>query len=495
MARLKSNKPQQFCGTSQPCREYKPLIVGEGQYVADIVLRDPLHISFFRSPAAKAVISSCEMNDALDQKGVVAVFSGADVKHLGKLSVNPVLGDVKHMDFPVLASQELLHVGQPVAAVLAESQAEAVDAVEIIELDFEEADTQNQQFSPFVAQWSKGNVEKLFMQADHIVEVEIQHSRLAPSPMENRGIAVNFNPKEKSVTLWISSQTPHRAKSDLSCILGVEENLIRVISPDVGGAFGLKASLYPEEVFAVWAAFKLRRSVRWNSSRSEDFLAASHGRGAQTSGRMAVSSEGKFLALEAKVVAPVGSWLTNSSAIPAWNAARILPGAYNIEAYKLKTKGLRTDTAPVGIYRGAGRPEAAMLMEQLVDAAAAVLSIDPIEIRRKNLLSPDKLPHRRNTGATLDSGDYPAALEKLLKISNYPTLQKKQRKRQKRGELVGIGVGMFVEPCGSGWESATVVMNEDGTIVVKSGSSTQGHARKPPMHKLLLIYLVVPWKI
>lgn len=472
-------------GLSPPRREDSRLLTGRGSFVADIALADALHISFVRSPVAAGKVVDCDLAGALGCPGVVAAFHGAHVSHLGDLSVNPVLGPVAGIEYPVLASGHVLTVGQPVAAVLAKTALEAQDACEQVEVDLDEADrdpcvdpADKNAAAPFARHWCQGDTERAFAEADHIIDVDVQHPRLAPSPMENRAIAVRYDPDELGVTVWLSTQTPHRARAELSNILVRDAEQIRVVAPDTGGAFGLKASLYPEEVFAVWAAFELRRSVRWTAARSEDLLSASHGRGLSTRGRLALSSDGKFLGLQAEICAPVGCWLTNSSAIPAWNAARILPGPYKIQAFDLQATGVWTNTAPVGIYRGAGRPEAAMLMERLVEEAARRTEIDPMELRRINLLRPGELPCHRATGATLDSGDYPRALALLVKSAAYEEARNEQEERRRRGEIVGIGAGFFVEPCGTGWESAAVCLNPDGTVVVRSGSSAQGHGRE-----------------
>lgn len=472
-------------GQSPSRREDHRLLSGAASFVADVALDEALHIGFVRSPVASGHLIGCDLEDALACPGVVAAFHGSHVAHLADLSVNPVLGPVDAMDYPVLATGHLLAVGQPVAAVLATSALMAQDACEQVDVEFDDApggpgiDTADDSAGvPFSRKWRHGQPERAFEQADHVIDVEVQHPRLAPSPMENRAIAVRFEPDDQSVTVWLSTQTPHRAHTELARMLSRDAGKIRVIAPDTGGAFGLKASLYPEEVLAVWAAFELRRSVRWTATRNEDLLSAAHGRGLTTHGRLALSRDGVFLGLQARIRAPVGCWLTSSSAIPAWNAGRILPGPYRIPSIDLHTCGVRTNTAPVGIYRGAGRPEAAMLMERLVEDAARRIGMDPMELRRINLLSPADLPCRRATGIVLDSGDYPQALAVLEKSAAYGEARKHQQERRARGEIVGIGAGFFVEPCGTGWESASVTVNPDGTVLVRSGGSAQGHGRE-----------------
>ncbi len=473
------------CGSSPTRREAGNLVAGIGKFVSDIEISDVLHLAFVRSPIANANISVVDLDEAIAQEGVHSGFCGSHVAHLGRLSVNPILGKMEPVAYPVLANNFVCAVGQPVAAILADSPAQATDAGEMVFVDFEDdiqvrETTVNLKNSAavFSKTFTQGNCAASFANAAHIVEIETDHPRLAPSPMENRAVAIKFDANTQCATIWLSTQTPHRARTELSKILAVDIELLHVIAPDVGGAFGLKASIYPEEVFAVWAAFELKRSVRWTANRSEDFLSASHGRGLKTKAKLAIDEDGKFLALEAEIVAPLGHWLTNSCAIPAWNAARILPGPYKIDSFDIETSGFKTHTSAVGIYRGAGRPEAAMLMERLVEDAARLLDLDPVYLRKINLLSADQMPHRRNTGVVIDSGEYSLALERLLDLSEYQQARANQQERRKNGEIVGIGVSFFVEPCGTGWESTSVSIHPDGNIIIRPGGSSQGHSRE-----------------
>jgi len=268
-------------------------------------------------------------------------------------------------------------------------------------------------------------------------------------------------------------------------MLSIPLEKIRVIAPDVGGAFGMKASLYPEEVFTVWAAWQQKSSTKWISTRNEDLMAASHGRGLITEGTLYFDNDGHFKGLTADVQAPLGPWLPNSAAIPAWNAARMLPGPYHIENYQLSTNGRSLNTAPVGIYRGAGRPEAITLLERLVDLAAQELNMDPVQIRRKNLLPPSALPTNRPTGASLDSGDYAALLDSLVDKSDYHTLRGLAESNPTPGILKGVGLSFYVEPCGRGWESASVTLHSNGTVSAQTGGSTQGHGRQTAFRQIL----------
>ena len=239
----------------------------------------------------------------------------------------------------------------------------------------------------------------------------------------------------------------------------------------------MKASLYPEEAFCVWAAFHHRRSTRWQATRSEEFLSASQGRGITSRGRLALTACGRFLALEAEIDAPLGHWLPSSALIPAWNAGRILPGGYDIRAIDVTTRAVQRGGTATGIYRGAGRPEAACLMERLADKAARAAGIDPLALRQENLLPATVLPHETPTGNLLDSGDYAAALRHLAERADYAGALADRDASRAAGGLSGVGIAFYLEPSGSGWESARVTFRPDGTVLVASGGSAQGQPR------------------
>ncbi|MEM1365652.1 MAG: molybdopterin cofactor-binding domain-containing protein, partial [Pseudomonadota bacterium] len=339
--------------------------------------------------------------------------------------------------------------------------------------------------------WTLGEVEAAFASAAHHIHCDVDHARLAPSPMETRAISVRYN-TDASLTIWLSSQTPHRAREQLASILNISAERLDVIATDVGGAFGMKASIYPEDVMAVWFALKHKRSVRWSASRSEDFLSATHGRGISSSGTLAVSEDGLFVGLKAKVMAPVGRWVPNSGLIPAWNAARILPGPYNVPAVDIETKAVAANLAPTGIYRGAGRPEANMLMERLVEKAARVTGLSSMEIRRLNLLPANAMPKRTPTENVLDSGDYLALMETLKTAGHYDARIAARDAARAQGKLRGVGVGFYLEPSGEGWESARVTMQADGAVLVATGGSGQGQARETAFAQIAADALGVP---
>ncbi len=470
-----SGKPTPLIGASLPDRRAAPRLRGEGVYTGDVALTDPLYLAFVRSEIPSGTITAMDLTDARAVRGVIGVHDGTDVAHLGAMSVNPILPLSVTPRFHALAQGVVDCLGQPLAAVLAETTQVALDAAEAIAPRIE---AREERFSEAVAsrRWRTGDPEDAFRTAAHVVEASVRHPRLAPSPLEPRAIAVEW--AKDIITIWHSTQTPHRSRSELSRILGIDEQRLRVIAPDVGGAFGMKASLYPEEVFAVWAALHHQRSVRWCATRGEDFLSATHGRGLTSRGRLAVAEDGRFLALEARISAPVGPWLPHSALIPAWNAARILPGGYDIDTVDIATQAVPDGKGPTGIYRGAGRPEAASLMEALVDRAGRACGMDPVMIRERNLHGSGALPVRTATGNLLDSGDYPRALSDACIAADYPTLRAGQKTARADGGLSGIGVAFYLEPSGEGFETARVSIAADGRVTVASGSSSQGQGRE-----------------
>jgi len=321
-----------------------------------------------------------------------------------------------------------------------------------------------------------GDTRSVFASAAHVVSAAIDHPVLAPSPLEPRSIAVQYHGDTGNITIWHSTQTPHRTRASLANILDLDPARLRVIAPDVGGAFGMKGSIYPEEVLAVWAALTHRRNIRWTATRSEEFLSATHGRGLRSRGRLALDEVGNFLALEAQIDAPLGYWLPNSALIPAWNAARLLPTGYDIPVLDITTTARQTPRPAMGLYRGAGRPEANALMEQLVEAAARITGQDGLDLRHRNLLRPGHLPCDTATGNRLDSGDYPRALDLLRTKGGYDDALVRRDTRRANGELAGVGVGFYLEPSGEGWESATVTLGQVRAEIA-SGSSSQGQSR------------------
>lgn len=468
------------------------LVTGKGRFVDDLRLPETLFIEFARSNHPRALIVSLDTADAENMPGVVAVLRAPEPGTLGHAAVNRVLPDMRMLPFPVLPVSEINAVGQPIAAVIATRASIAADAAALIEAELEPVPLWENEEPVYRHEWKAGDVADAFARAAHVVDVSVAHQRIAPCPLEPRTAMAFWDEGAQMLNVWLSTQTPHRARSDLAAILNLSEKKIRVVAPDVGGAFGGKASLYPEDALVALASLQLKRPVKWRGSRTEDFLAATQGRGATITGELALDKDGKFLGLRARLDYPLGHWLPYSAAMPGKNAARCLPGPYVCDHVEIVLEGHVKNTAAVGIYRGAGRPEAAMLMERLADKAALALRLDPAEIRRRNLIPADAFPYRTATGSVLDSGDYSRLLELAKQKAGYDDALRARDERRAEGEVCGVGIAVYTEPCGHGWESAEVRLEADGTLVAATGSSAQGQGRETAYAQIVADALRTP---
>jgi aerobic carbon-monoxide dehydrogenase large subunit len=454
-------------------REDLRLITGQGRYVHDIALPGMLHASFVRSDHAQGRISSIDVDAARDAAGVRLVLSGEDVAAARMPAVNPLLPPQGASPAPLLAHGSVQAVGQAVAMVVADSRAQAEEAAALVDVRFDDAtDAGTDAGAIFRVTYSAGKPG----QAAHRVEIEHTQPRVAPAAMETRAI-VAVREGER-LTVWLPTQSPARARDDIAATLGLETSQVRVIAPDVGGAFGGKATVSPEDLLVTLAAWRLNTAVKWVASRGEDFLYATHGRGASLQGTLALDASGRFTHLQARLRFPLGTWLPYSAAMPVRNAARILPGPYRLASIDIDAVATAEHAAAVNIYRGAGRPEAALLVERLVDAAARQTGIDPLELRRRNLITADAMPYVTPTGERLDSGDYVTLLDRAAERFDYAGERQRQAQRRLGGELIGIGIAMYVEPCGQGFESARVTLLADGSVQVASGSAAQGQGHE-----------------
>ena len=477
-----------WIGRARPRVEDTRLLTGTGRFAADVQPENCLHMAFLRSPFAAARIMEINTDGAAGAD-VVAVYTGDDTAGIASLPVTPIVEGIFVPPTPLLARGQVMAVGQPVAAVVARTLTAALDALENILVEYDDSAAPGDLFSDcpdnqaFVKSWQGGDTDAAFAEAETVVSVQIQHPRLSAMALESRAVVADGQGDD--LTVWLSTQTPHRARTDVAGLLDLEPDKVRVIAVDVGGAFGAKASLHPEEVLVAMAAAGLQKPVKWQADRSEEFLAQCHGRGTGCDGQAAFAADGRLTGLKAEIRGLLGHWLPYSAAVPAWNAARILPGPYDVDDVSINMSARLSRTPAVNIYRGAGRPEAAMLMERLMDQGARTLGLDPVEIRRRNLLRADQLPSQRVTGARPDSGDYGAALEKLVEVSGYKDLRQQQTKRRDAGELFGIGLAFYIEPCGQGWESARVSINADGQVTAATGSSAQGQGRETAFQQIV----------
>ncbi len=456
------------------------LITGRGEFTHDVCHHGMLHAVFVRSPHAHARLAKVDVGAARAAPDVRAVYVAADIGDACIPPINPIAPAHMPWPCPLLAGDTVQSVGQPIALVVALSRAAAEAAALLVDIEYAElpAAGDHTTRSAAVLRFKHGRAAP----ADPAAAVSLRavarlrQPRLAAAPMETRAAVAQWD--GAMLTVWLPTQAPARARDDIARMLGMTRQQVRVITPDVGGAFGARASVNPEDLVLAFAAHRLGATVKWTSSRSEEFTSATHGRGATLEGALTIDANGRFMHLEARFEFPLGAWLPFSAAMPARNAARILPGPYRVASVDIEACAAQSHAAATNIYRGAGRPEAALLMERLVDTAARLRGIDPVELRRRNLIAASAMPCDTPTGERFDSGDYVAALERACARFGYAQERAQQARRRAAGELVGIGVAMYVEPCGQGWESARVTLLADGSVQVASGSAAQGQGHQ-----------------
>jgi aerobic carbon-monoxide dehydrogenase large subunit len=476
-------------------REDRALLTGRGRFVDDLAAGDVLHVILARSPHAHARIRSVDTAAARRAPGVVAVITADDLGPIGPVPLMRLAPGTLVPEYPLLAAGIVRSQGIPVAAVVADSTYAATDGVDRLAVDYEpiagvaDPDVALAAGAPQVVPvsrdnralavaWRHGDTDRAFRDAAHRVTLTVQQQRLCGVPMEPRGALARWDAVTGELTVWTSTQAPFRIRSSLARMLGLDEARVRVIAPDVGGGFGVKGGPYREEVLVAWLARRLERPVKWISTRAEDLLTTNHGRGGKSTGELALDAEGRILGLRARIRQPLGSTLAVTVGGTPQNHGRCLPGSYVVEHVDIESVGVFTTTPPVGAYRGAGRPEAAFLIERLMDEAARALKVDPAEIRRRNLISKERFPYKTATGQVYDSGDYAEVLERTLAMADYAGLRGAQAERRARGEIVGIGVAKYVEPSALGWESGQVRVEATGAVLAVTGSSAHGQGHE-----------------
>jgi carbon-monoxide dehydrogenase large subunit len=489
-------------------REDAPLLVGRGRFVDDLSAPGVVHLALLRSPHAHARVARVDVRRARKAPGVVAIVTAADLDAIGPLPVNRLFRDMIVPPNPLLAGERVHAQGTPVAAVVAESVAAAWDAVALIDAAYEPLAGVSTPRAALAAgaprlfdeapgnralgqTWRAGDPDGAFAGAARVVEVTVQQNLVAGVPMEPRGALAAWDATTGELTLWTSTQAPFRIRSEVARMLGLDEARVRVIAPDVGGGFGVKGGPYREEPLVAWLARRLRRPVKWISTRQEDLLTTQHSRGAASTGALALDADGHIRGLRAHIEAPLGAYLSFSASTNPRNHARCLPGAYTIRDVDIQVAGALTTTPPVGAYRGAGRPEAAFLIERLVDEAAHALGLDPAEIRRRNLIPREAFPYTTATGQVYDSGDYAEALARALAAADYDGLRRAQAERRRRGELVGLGLSTYIEPAALGWESGVVRMERSGAVTAITGSSPHGQGHETTFAQVVADHLGV----
>jgi aerobic carbon-monoxide dehydrogenase large subunit len=480
------------------------LIKGLAHYVDDIRLPDTLHVAFVRSVYAHARIKSVDTSAALHSPGVVAVYTGAEIADkLGAVPCASALPDLKVPDYRVLAKDKALFVGHPIAAVVAKDAYAARDAVDLVMVDYDElpvvVDVEaaakggalvHEHFGDNIAYKltaGEGDIDAALSSAEHIIKQRILHKRLAPIAMEPRGVLARYFPGEGELTVWSSTQIPHLLRTQLALMIGIAENKLRVITPEVGGGFGSKLNVYAEEALLGWIAMQLAKPVKWIETRRENIQATIHGRGQVGYIEVGCRKDGTVTGLRYNVIADLGAYhQLLTPAIPTLTGL-MLSGAYKIPAIQINITGCFTNKMATDAYRGAGRPEATYVVERAMDLVAAELGMDPAEVRRKNFPASDEFPFHTATGLDYDSGDYEAALNKAAEISGYANLRAEQKKAREEGRLIGIGISTYVEICAlgpsqampaGGWESATVRIEPTGKVTVLTGASPHGQGQE-----------------
>src|SRR5438094_6011311 len=424
-----------FIGASVRRVEDPVLVTGKGCYVDDIQSPGMLHVAVLRSPYPHAKIISIDTGAAKAMAGVTAVVTGEDLGERLQIPAAPIVPGQKIPTHPILARGAVHCVGVPVAAVVAQTRALAQDGANAIEVEYEalpsvvNAEKALEPGAPlareeldsnicYIATKKGGDVEQAFAQAEHICRMHIASPRQVALAIEPRGIVVRPEPTG-DLTVWLSTQAPHRVRGDLATALRYPEHKIRVIAPDVGGGFGSKGPLYREYVLACHLALKLGRPIKWIATRSEDFVTTIQGRDQAMTSELALKRDGTMLGWKVRVVANLGAYLYSSTAGPPQRMMAMAPGSYQIQNVHVEVVAVFTNTVPTGPYRGAGRPESVLNIERLIDKAAKELGIDRLEIRRKNFIRPEQIPYRTGIGVEYDSGDYEKSLNEALRISDY----------------------------------------------------------------------------
>jgi len=495
-----------YIGRPMKRREDRPLITGVGRFVDDLRPPGLCHALFVRSPHAHARLVRADLDAARGAPGVLGVFAGADVAHLPSTPVNRMFPDMVVPRVPLLVTDVARAQGAPVAVVVADSVYAAADAAALVTLEwdpqpgFAEPEDAVAPGAPQLHPDAPGN--RCLAQrwragtdagaAATTVRVRVEQARIAGVPMETRGALATWDAVTGELTMWVSTQNPFRIRSEVARILELDEGRVRAIAPDVGGGFGVKGGPYRDEILTAWLAWTLGRPVKWISTRGEDLLTTHHGRGGHCDAELAVDAHGRMTRLAARIACPVGGDLSYSAAVNPRNHARCLPGPYVLDAVDIDLAGVFTTTPPVGAYRGAGRPEGTFVMERLAHAAARALAIDPIELRRRNAIPAGKFPFTTLMGQSYDSGDYGLLLDELVRVADYPALLAQVRARQAKGEAVGLGVALYVEPAALGWESGAVRVERTGTVTCITGASPHGQGHETTFAQIVADHLGIP---
>ena len=500
-------------------REDARFLTGRGRYTDDIDVAGQAHVVFLRSDVAHGRIVSVDTGAARAMPGVVGVFTGADFEGVGSIPCGWQITDrhgepMQEPAHPVLARGKVRHVGDPYAAVVAETEAQARDAAEAVVARIEplpavvDMAKALEAGAPKVHDELRGNlcydwgfveenrdaVDAAFEAAHHVTSLELVNNRLVANPMEPRVAVGDYALHDDSSTLYTTSQNPHVIRLLMGAfVLGIPEHKLRVVAPDVGGGFGAKIFHYAEEAFCTWAAKRLHRAVKWRSTRGEAFVSDAHGRDHVTRIELALDADHHFTAIRTRTLANMGAYLsTFAPSVPTWLHGTLMAGNYRTPLIHVNVRAVFTNTVPVDAYRGAGRPEATFQLERVIDVAAAELGVDPVELRRRNYIGADQFPYQTPVAVEYDTGDYHATMDRVVEMIDRAGFAGRRRESEARGRLRGLGITSYIEACGIApsqlvgqlgaraglYESATVRVNATGGLVVMTGSHSHGQGHE-----------------
>ncbi|MGW8269849.1 MAG: xanthine dehydrogenase family protein molybdopterin-binding subunit [Burkholderiales bacterium] len=506
-------------------------LTGTGQYTDDVTLPNQSFAAFVRSPHAHATIKSIKTDKAKKAPGVLAVYTGEDVAgaKLGGLPCGWLITDVqgqpmKEPPHPVLAQGKVRYVGDHVAVVVAETQEQARDAAELVEVSYDvlpavvDASQATKKGAPVLHDiapdntcyvWALGDkaaVDAAFAKAAHVTRLEFDNNRLIPNAIEPRSANGQYSRADDSYTLYVASQNPHVERLLMTAfVMGLPEHKVRVVAPDVGGGFGSKIYLYAEDVVVTWASRQIGRPVKWTADRSESFVSDAHGRDHHTIAEMAMDKDGKFIGMRVHTTANIGAYLsTFASCVPTILYATLLAGQYTTPLIFCQVTAVFTNTAPVDAYRGAGRPEATYVVERLVETAAREMKLDPAEIRRRNFIR--EFPYQTPVALQYDTGNYEATLDAAMKMADVSGFAKRKEEAAKRGKLRGLGYAAYIEACGIApsavagslgaraglFEAGEIRVHPTGSVTVFTGSHSHGQGHETTFAQVVADRLGMP---
>ncbi len=516
-------------GARIPRKEDYRFLTGAGQYTDDVTLPRQSYAAFVRTPHAHARIKSIESSRARTAPGVLAIYTGDDTAKLGGLPCGWLITDVngqpmKEPPYPVLAQGKVRFAGERVAVVIAETLAQARDAAEMVDVDYEtlpavvDGAKARAKGAPVIHDiapdntcyvWAIGDrsaVDAAFAKAAHVTRLDFVNNRLIPNAIEPRAANGSYSRSDDSYTLYVASQNPHVERLLMTAfVMGLPEHKVRVVAGDVGGGFGSKIYLYAEDVVVTWAAKQLNRPVKWTAERSESYLSDAHGRDHTTTAELAMDKDGKFLAMRVKTTANVGAYLsTFASCVPTILYATLLAGQYTTPLIHCEVTAVFTNTSPVDAYRGAGRPEATYVVERLVETAAREMKLDPAEIRRRNFIR--SFPYQTPVALLYDTGNYDATLDAAVKMADAAGFAARKADSAKRGKLRGLGYACYIEACGIApsavagslgaraglFEAGEIRVHPTGSVTVFTGSHSHGQGHETSFAQVVADRLGMP---